>query len=401
MGKMMKTTVLENRYQQLGHVYRLIEQFELISRSDLAKLANIAPASMTSLTKWLIDNQFVMERASQNLPARGRPAVGLSLSPFYWHFLCFTISEHKITLCECDLNGMLLYQADYAIKHTELSEILLTAISDFYAQRAASLNTLFALSISVIGKISTDKTTIFQLGKTEVNCPIIHLLRPHFSKPILLNEHFQLWFLAESVLGNLIRHNDVIYLQLDEDVNLSVRLKGALLHQDEHKRMNVDKMIMPRFSHLSDEIGKNLSELERYQLKHQITFSALTILIDHYLPHPHQQITEKIQWFCECVEQNNSKALQILDHLCNNLAYMLMNLINLFSIEKVMFNSPLLRIKKPLFDRLQSKLQRHLLVNDSIDLVTSQYDWDSIFIPSVAIKLGIYEGALLKNRGLL
>lgn len=77
---------------------------------------------------------------------------------------------------------------------------------------------------------------------------------------------------------------------------------------------------------------------------------------------------------------------------------MLMNLINLFSIKKVMFNSPLLKIKHPLFEQLTQKLHNQkLLGNLQIDLVTSRYDWDSAYIPSVAIKLGIYEGNLLKN----
>lgn len=63
-----------------------------------------------------------------------------------------------------------------------------------------------------------------------------------------------------------------------------------------------------------------------------------------------------------------------------------------------MLNSPLLRIKKPLFEQLQTKLQQNLLLNElRIDIVTSQYDWDSPLIPSIAIKLGIYEGCLLKG----
>ncbi|MDP0328130.1 hypothetical protein Q7Z90_04725 [Glaesserella parasuis] len=159
----MKITSSDYKYQHLGTVYRLVEQFELISRTDLAKLSGFAPASMTVLTKILIDHKLILERTSQNLPSRGRPAVGLSI-------------------------------------------------------------------------------------------------------------------------------------------------------------------------------------------------------------------------------------------LTDNLAYMLMNLINIFSTEKIMLNSSLLRIKKPLFEQLQTKLQQNLLLNElRIDIVTSQYDWDSPLIPSIAIKLGIYEGCLLKG----
>lgn len=78
----MKMASSDYKYQHIGTVFRLIEQFELISRTDLAKLSGFAPASMTLLTKTLIDHKFILERASQNLPSRGRPAVGLAISPF-------------------------------------------------------------------------------------------------------------------------------------------------------------------------------------------------------------------------------------------------------------------------------------------------------------------------------
>ncbi|VEI45739.1 transcriptional repressor of carbohydrate metabolism [Actinobacillus equuli] len=59
-----------------------MEQFELISRTDLAKLSGLAPASITNLTKSLIDNKFILERTVQNNTSRGRPAVGLAVSNF-------------------------------------------------------------------------------------------------------------------------------------------------------------------------------------------------------------------------------------------------------------------------------------------------------------------------------
>lgn len=397
----MRTIVLENRYQQLGQIYHLVEQFELISRSDLAKLSGIAPASITGLTKWLIDHQFIIERTAQNLPTRGRPAVGLSLCPFYRTFICITLSEYKVTLRECDLTGNEQRTQDYPLEIKYIEQHIVSAIDDFCQSNPSLTHTLFAISISVIGKISHDKQHIIQLGKTAIHCPIIELLSPLFTQPILLNEHFQLWFLAESALGNLVRYDDVIYLQLDDDINLSVKLKGELLHQDEHKRMNVDKMLMPRFGVLSDEISDTLNELERYQLKHQVTLAALVKLIDRHLPNTYTQTADKIEWFCEHIEKQHPLAEQILEHICNNLAYMLMNLINLFSTKTIMFNSPLLRIKQPLFKLLQAKLQENLLLSElQINLITSQYDWDCSLIPSVAIKLGIYEGVLLKNYGI-
>lgn len=397
----MKTTSYDYKYQHLGTVYRLIEQFELISRTDLAKLSGFAPASMTVLTKTLIDNKFILERTSQNLPSRGRPAVGLAVSPFYWHYLCLTIATNKLSVTLCDLSGKLIQLCDYPItqeKYSNLDDYILSSLQHFATQIDIEQKNLFAISVSVVGKIDATRRIITQLGQHVIHCPIVDRLATRFSQPILLNEHFQLWFLAESALGSLISNDNVIFLQLDDTVNLSVLLKGTLLHQDEHKRMSVDKMIMPKFSSLSDEIAEGLNDVERYQLTNQVTFPALITLIERYLPNTFTTAQDKIAWFCEQVEQENNNANPILEHITDNLAYMLMNLVNIFSTEKIMLNSPLLRIKQPLFEQIQTKLKQNLLLNDlNIDLVTSQYDWDSPIIPSIAIKLGIYEGTLLKG----
>lgn len=396
----MKIATPEYRYQHLGTVYRLIEQFELISRTDLAKLSGLAPASMTALTKLLIEHQFIIERTSQNLASRGRPAVGLIVSPFYWSILCITLSSSKFAISLCLLDGTVKYSHDYPISKSDyanLDEKITQHLAHFIAKQPFDFQSLFAISVSVLGKLSQNNESVIQLGITPVQCELKALLEQKFTQPILINEHFRLWFLTESTLGNLISNTDAIYFQLDNEINLSVLLKGKLLNQDEHKRMSVDKMLMPKFA-FSDEIAPELPVPERYQLKNQISLEMLARLIDRYLPNNFERLPEKITHFCNEVLAKNATAEKILEHLTDNLAYMLMNLINLFSCEKVMFNSPLVQIKQPLFAQLQRKLEKQLLLDDlKIDLVTSQYDWDNPQIPAIAIKLAIYDGEMLKN----
>lgn len=396
----MKTSSFENKYQYLGQVYQLIEQFELISRTDLAKLSGFAPASITNLTKKLIEANLILERTAQNLPSRGRPAVGLSLSPFHWQLLCMTLSSEKVILSLCDLSGKALYQEHYTIdsqKEKELEQLILDVVTLFCSNYIQEPQRLLAISVSVIGKLNRDKTTIIQLGSHALALPLHHLLSSQFKQPIILNEHFQLWLLAESTLGSLIGHNDAIFLQLDNTINLSVLLRGELIHKDEHKRMNVDKMLMPNFGEISEKIGENLSEMERFQLANQISFEALINAIDYYLPNDYVQNEQKIAHLCELVLKKNPQAQLILEHISNNLAYVLGNLINIFSTEKIMLSSPLLAIKQPLFVKIQEKLTAHLHDNLAIDLMTSQYEWDNPLIPAIAIKYEIYAGNLIQD----
>ena len=175
----------------------------------------------------------------------------------------------------------------------------------------------------------------------------------------MLNEHFHLWLLAESTLGSLIGDDNVIFLQVDDAIRLSILLRGALLHE---QNMNVDHMLMPRFSTLSDEIYPELDSIERYQLNNQASLQALIQLIDKHLPKNFEMDDEhlkeaKISHFCEQVEAKNPTALAILEHISSNLSYMLMNLVNIFSTEKILFDSPLLRIKAPLFEQITQKIE--------------------------------------------
>ncbi|HDL1659601.1 TPA: ROK family protein, partial [Mannheimia haemolytica] len=131
----------------------------------------------------------------------------------------------------------------------------------------------------------------------------------------------------------------------------------------------------------------------------QVTFPAIVRLIDRYLPNNLKSQEQKISWLCQKIDENQPLALAILSHITDNLAYALMNLVNIFSSEKIMLNSPLIKIKEPLFTQISEKLHKNLLqTNLKIDLVTSQYDWNSPLIACSAIKQGIYDGNLIKDR---
>ena len=56
-----------NKIQNIGNIYRLTEQFELISRTDLAKLSGLAPASITNITKQLISGNSSASRFLQTI----------------------------------------------------------------------------------------------------------------------------------------------------------------------------------------------------------------------------------------------------------------------------------------------------------------------------------------------
>lgn len=393
----------ENRLQHLGKIYHLVEQFELISRTDLAKLSGFAPASITNLTKSLIDQQFILERTVQNHTTRGRPAVGLAISPFYWQLLSIIVSPNKVEISLCELNGTAIYSQNYTVSaedYPALDEKILSFLQNFEQKRPLVDARLLAVSVSVIGRINAKKTDIVQLGNSALQCAIVNALKGQFTQPILLNEHFQLWLLTESKLGRLISHQNVLFLQHGDTLRLGVMVNGSLLHKNVD--MNINHLLTPSFGPMSDEVAayiqKTHPQAQRYQIADQLTFPALAYLIDCYLPNTLTQVEEKITFLCQQIEQANPAALAILEHVTSHLAHLLMNLLSIFSSEKIMLNSPLLPVKDMLFEQLTQKLAGYGIRLSPLNLVTSLLEWDSPFIACSAIKQGIYEGNLIKDR---
>lgn len=60
-----------------GIVYRIIDQHGPISRIALSKQASLAPASITKITRELMDAHLIKELEFPVLGLRGRPAIGL------------------------------------------------------------------------------------------------------------------------------------------------------------------------------------------------------------------------------------------------------------------------------------------------------------------------------------
>ncbi len=76
-----------------GAVYRLIDQLGPVSRIDLSRLAQLAPASITKIVREMLEAHLVQELEIKEAGSRGRPAVGLMVETEAWHYLRCAIAR--------------------------------------------------------------------------------------------------------------------------------------------------------------------------------------------------------------------------------------------------------------------------------------------------------------------
>ncbi|MFC0323875.1 ROK family protein [Gallibacterium melopsittaci] len=387
------------KLQHLGTIYRLIEQFDLISRIDLSKISGLAPASITNFTRDLIDLKLVIERTTQTPIVRGRPAVGLAISPFYWQSLCVVLNEREMTIFLCELNGKVVATKSYPILSKQLpllTSLLIENLKAFQAEYQQKIVQLFAISISVEGLLNRQQTGIERLGQFSVNLELQAELRQAFKLPIILSEYFSAWVFAESSLGAAISSDNVIFLQVDDAINMSVSIKGKMIQGSKQQRMNIDRVCLPTLNPLAEIISQDLLPEDAQQLQHHVTYAAIYRLVNHLLPNNLEDNAQKIEYLCDLANQGNEQAIAILHYVADGISYVLMNLVNIFSSDKIMINSTYLGSNPIFVEHLKHRLNQNLLLDQhQVDIVTGHYAQNNAVVASAMVKKYLYSGELI------
>ena len=149
-----------------GRVYKLIDQFGPISRIDLSKLSNLAPASITKITRELIDAHLIHETIVQEAISRGRPAVGLQTNNQGWQFLSMRLGRGYLSIALHELGGDVLIDSKIEIHEIDQDDVLarlLYEIDDFFESYNEQLDRVTSIALTLPGLVNSDQGIVLQM----------------------------------------------------------------------------------------------------------------------------------------------------------------------------------------------------------------------------------------------
>ena len=85
-------------------VYRLIDTQGPISRVDIAQISALAPASVTNITRQLLEHGLIKEVAQQ-ASTGGRPAISLTTEQAAFLFISCRLGREELQCSVMDLSG--------------------------------------------------------------------------------------------------------------------------------------------------------------------------------------------------------------------------------------------------------------------------------------------------------
>ncbi|WP_284972838.1 sugar metabolism global transcriptional regulator Mlc [Atlantibacter hermannii] len=381
-----------------GVVYRLIDQLGPVSRIDLSRLAQLAPASITKIVREMIEAHLVQETEIQEPGSRGRPAVGLMVETEAWHYLSVRINRGEINLALRDLSSKLVVEEQLALAQqdtTPLLERIITHIDQFFIRHQQKLERLTAIAITLPGIIDTENGIVHRMPFYDVlEMPLGPALETRTGVPVFIQHDISAWTMAESLFGASRGARDVIQVVIDHNVGAGVVTDGRLLHAGSSSLVEIGHTQV-------DPYGKRC-----YCGNHGCLETIASI--DSVLELAQQRMNQSmgsllhgqplnVETLCEAAVKGDLLAQDIITGVGTNVGRILAIMVNLFNPQKILIGSPLNRASDILFPAIANCIRQQALPAYSRNTLveSTQFTNQGTMAGAALVKDALYTGSLL------
>ncbi|ELZ1260295.1 ROK family protein [Vibrio fluvialis] len=384
-----------------GRVYKLIDQKGPISRIDLSKESELAPASITKITRELIEAHLIHETTVQEAISRGRPAVGLQTNNEGWQFLSMRLGRGYLTIALHELGGDVLIDTKidiHEIDQDDVLERLLFEIDEFFQTYAAQLDRVTSIAITLPGLVNSEQGIVLQMPHYNVaNLALGPEIYKATGLPVFVANDTRAWALAEKLFGHSQDVDNSVLISIHHGLGAGIILDGRVL-QGRHGNIG-------ELGHIQiDPNGKrchcgNIGCLEtvassqaiREQVAERLAAGEASSLSEK----AHEDIT--IEDICAAAAEGDPLAVDVVETLGRYLGSAIAIVINLFNPEKVLIGGVINQAKNVLYPAIQRCIEEQSLpvYHQDLQLVESRFYKQATMPGAALIKQALYDGLLL------
>lgn len=382
-----------------GAVYRLIDQLGPVSRIDLSRLAQLAPASITKIVREMLEAHLVQETEIQEPGSRGRPAVGLMVETEAWHYLALRVSRGEIHLALRDLSSKLVVEErlELALQDPQpLLNRIISEIDHFFIRHQGKLERLTAIAITLPGIIDTESGIIHRMPFYDdvKDMPLGETLAAHTGVPVYIQHDISAWTMAESLFGASRGARDIIQVVIDHNVGAGVITDGRLLHAGSSSLVEIGHTQVDPYGKRCycgnhgclETIASVESVLELAQVRMHQSMSSML----------HQQPLT-VESLCLAALAGDLLAKDIITSVGTNVGRILAIMVNLFNPQKILIGSPFNQASDILFPAISDCIRQQSLpaYSQHISVEQTQFSNRGTMAGAALVKDALYNGSLL------
>ncbi|WP_312984298.1 N-acetylglucosamine repressor [Atlantibacter sp.] len=380
-------------------VYRLIDQHGPISRIQIAEQSQLAPASVTKITRQLIERGLIKE-VDQQASTGGRRAISIITETRGFQAIGVRLGRHDATLTLFDLSSKALAEEHFALpERTQetLEDALLNAIAQFSENNLRKIRELIAISVILPGLVDPDTGVVRYMPHIDVeNWPLVEKLEKRFNLPCFVGHDIRSLALAEHYFGATRDCDDSILVRVHRGTGAGIISNGRIFIG---RNGNVGEI-----GHIQvDPLGERCHCGNFGCLETIAANAAIEARVRHLLERGYQsRLTVddcNIDAICKAANKGDPLASEVIEHVGRHLGKAIAIAINLFNPQKVVIAGEIISAEKVLLPAIEGCINTQVLkaFRKNLPVVRSSLNDRSAIGAFALVKRAMLNGMLLQR----
>lgn len=381
-------------------VYRLIDQQGPISRIQVADVSQLAPASVTKITRQLIERGLIKEVAQQ-ASTGGRRAISLTTETDPFHSVAIRLGRDYIQFSLYDLSGHELAKQHSLFKYDNQQDLLdgiVLYTQKFIDQNRHIIEQFIAIGLILPGLVNPETGVVEYMPNTDIdNLSLGNLLSETFGVKAFVGNDIRGLALAEHYFGASKDCLDSILVSVYRGTGAGIIVNGQVFLGTNR---NVGEIGHIQIEPLGDQCQcGNFGCLETVAANPAI-ISHIQSRLDHGYPSSLANIKPlDMTAICEHANQGDELATQALTRVGNHLGKAIAMTVNLFNPQKIIIAGEIVKSKEIIFHAIQRNIENHSLkaFHKNLPIVESQLYTQPTMGAFAMIKRAMLNGVLLQK----
>lgn len=377
----------------ISNIIEILKTQGLKSRADLAVLTGLTPASITKLTKKLIDLDLLIE-SGVGVISGGRPPILLDINPHAGYILGINLSPNEIKGVLTDVNGTILFRDNFILENKGKKYILnnlFTLISSLMDN--VSREKILGIGIALNGMVDYENgVSIFSPHYKWKNFNLRAVVEEEFSLPVIIDNDVRAMALGEHKNGIGIDEDNFVVLNIGEGIGAGIILNNKLYRGEGYSAGEIGHITIEKNS-------PHLCSCGKYGCLEAIVGSKRIL---NHVENEKEKIYMKvptIEKICELALDGDKFSINILEEIAENLGYALSFLVNLLNPKVIIIVGEVNSGGKLFYKKLMNRVKNYSLKTStsSLKIIPSKLDSDAAVIGATTL---VYEN-LFKGRKIL
>ncbi len=381
-------------------VYRLIDQQGPISRIQVADVSQLAPASVTKITRQLLERGLIKEVAQQ-ASTGGRRAISLTTEVEPFHSIAVRLGRDYVQISLFDLGSKELvsyYQEFHYTTESELVDGLIKHLNDFISLHLVNNDQLIAIGIALPGLVNPETGVVEYMPNITVSSlALAEIIKDKFYVECFVGNDVRGMALAEHYFGATQDCQDSILVSVHRGTGAGIIVNGQVFLG--HNR-NVGEIGHIQIDPLGEQCQcGNFGCLETVASNPAIVNRVNKLIAQGYESSLAECESVTIHDVCTHANNGDELAKQALVRVGNQLGKAIAITVNLFNPQKVIIAGTVTEAKDIIFPAIQRNVENQSLkaFHTQLPIEPSLLEMQPTLSAFAMIKRAMLNGVLLQK----